>query len=161
MTNPESDFRRLMDRAMVLARTGMQRGAGGPFGALVARDGEIIAEGWNEVTSTHDPTAHAEVLAIRRATQALGHFELRGCVLVTSCEPCPMCLGAAYWSRVDRILYANTRAEAAEIGFDDRLIYEEIARPAATRRIPMTRVEGAGDGEVFAEWQRDPSKLRY
>ncbi len=150
-----------MDRAIALAVEGMRGHSGGPFGALVARSGEILGEGWNQVTSSNDPTAHAEVVAIRSASQALNRFELSGCILVSSCEPCPMCLGAAYWSRVDHIYYANTRAQAAAIGFDDRLIYQEIARPIDERRLPMTRLRGRGDEEVFAEWERDETKISY
>jgi guanine deaminase len=158
---PPPNLRALMDRAITLAEEGMQGGAGGPFGALVARDGETLAEGCNEVTSSNDPTAHAEIVAIRRATAKLRHFELRGCILVTSCEPCPMCLAAAYWSRVDHIYYANTRAQAAAIGFDDRMIYDEIARPVAARQIAMTRLPGPRDEVAFTRWQQDPSKIRY
>ena len=116
-------------RAVALSREHMQAGAGGPFGAVVVRDGTVLAEGWNQVTSTNDPTAHAEVMAIRRACQAVGSFSLTGATLYASCEPCPMCLASAYWARVSRIVFANTREDAAAIGFDDQMLYDEIPKP--------------------------------
>ncbi len=112
----------------------MEAGAGGPFGSVVVRDGRVIGEGWNQVTSTNDPTAHAEVVAIRRACAAIGSFSLAGATLYASCEPCPMCLASAYWARVSRIVFANTREEAAAIGFDDQLLYDEIPKPIEERR---------------------------
>ncbi|HMP01168.1 MAG TPA: nucleoside deaminase [Gemmatales bacterium] len=130
----DTDF---MERAVEMSLKGMRGGHGGPFGAVIVRAGQIIAEAHNEVLSSHDPTAHAEVLAIRRATAALGHHHLGDCVIYTSCEPCPMCLGAIYWSRLQRIYFGNTRADAAAIGFDDQHFYDELARGLPERRVTM------------------------
>src|SRR6266404_1774250 len=121
--------RAFMRRAVELSRERMRQNAGGPFGAVIVKAGEILAEGWNKVTSTNDPTAHAEVSAIRAACARLGTFSLAGCDIYTSCEPCPMCLAAIYWARLDRIYFANSREDAAAIGFDDALIYHEVAKP--------------------------------
>src|SRR5215212_2627007 len=148
-------------RAVALSREHMQAGDGGPFGAVIARDGEVLAEGWNQVTSTNDPTAHAEVVAIRRACEAAGDFALPGATLYTSCEPCPMCLASAYWARVSRIVYANTREDAAAIGFDDRLIYDEIPKPVSERLIPTLHAPSPEAEAVFAEWVRKPDKVTY
>ena len=126
-----------MREAISLSLTNMQAGRGGPFGAVVVKDGQIIARGFNQVTSTNDPTCHAEVDAIRKACQALGSHQLDGCDLYTSCEPCPMCLGAIYWARPARVFYANTKADAAAIGFDDQFIYDEIEKPLDQRSLPM------------------------
>src|SRR5450755_4820706 len=126
-----------MARAIQLAIENVRSGQGGPFGAVVVKDGNIIAEAANQVTLTSDPTAHAEILAIRQACRKLGLFELKGCELYTSCEPCPMCLGAIYWARLSRVYYGNRSEDAAQAGFDDSLIYSEIARPHAQRAIPM------------------------
>src|ERR687890_841477 len=134
-TNRLEDQRHLA-RAVELSREHMEEGAGGPFGAVIVRDGRVLAEGWNQVTSANDPTAHAEVTAIRRACQAVGDFSLEGATLYTSCEPCPMCLASAYWARVSRIVFANTRQDAAAIGFDDQLLYDEIPKPIGLRLIP-------------------------
>jgi tRNA(Arg) A34 adenosine deaminase TadA len=139
----------------------MEAGAGGPFGAVIVKDGRIIAEGWNQVTSANDPTAHAEIMAIRNACAALGTFQLPGCSIYASCEPCPMCLGAIYWARLERIYYANTRAEAARIGFDDALIYNEIALPPEARRIPATRLLAEEAMAAFRAWDESPDKIRY
>jgi tRNA(Arg) A34 adenosine deaminase TadA len=151
----------LMRRAIALSRQGMEGGAGGPFGAVVALDGQVIAEGWNQVTSTNDPTAHAEIVAIRRACAALGRFELRGAVLYTSCEPCPMCLAAAYWARVDAVVFGNAREDAAAIGFDDQVIYDEVAKPLEARSLPMRRLLQAEALEVFRQWATKPDKVPY
>lgn len=148
-------------RAIALSREHMRAGEGGPFGALIVRDGEVLAEGWNQVTSANDPTAHAEVVAIRRACQAVGDFALPGATLYTSCEPCPMCLASAYWARVARIVYANTREDAAAIGFDDRLIYDEIPKPVAERTIPAVHAPLPEAQAVFAEWMSKPDKVAY
>jgi guanine deaminase len=137
----------LMRRAIALSRQGMEGGAGGPFGAVVALDGKVIAEGWNQVTSANDPTAHAEIVAIRRACAALGRFELRGAVLYTSCEPCPMCLAAAWWARVDAVVFGNAREDAAAIGFDDQVLYDEVVeapRSAPPADAPAAAGRGAG-----------------
>jgi guanine deaminase len=151
----------LMRRAIALSMEKMQAGSGGPFGAVIARDGDIIAEGWNQVTSSADPTAHAEVVAIRRACQALGRFDLRTCEIYTSCEPCPMCLGAIYWARLDRIWFANDRADAAAIGFDDDFLYREIARPLNERSVPTQPLLRAEAQAAFAAWARKPDKVAY
>jgi len=126
----------LLARAIELAREHSLVGEGGPFGAVVAQGGVIVAEGWNRVLSTLDPTAHAEVVAIRRATKALGRRSLEGCVIYSSCEPCPMCLGAIHWARLDAIHFAATRDDAAAIGFDDARMYAELGRPFAARALP-------------------------
>jgi tRNA(Arg) A34 adenosine deaminase TadA len=139
----------------------MEGGAGGPFGAVVVKDGQVLAEGWNQVTSTNDPTAHAEVVAIRRACTALGRFDLRGAVLYTSCEPCPMCLAAAYWARLDAVVFGNTRDEAAAIGFDDQWLYDEVPKPIEARSLPMRRLLGAEALEAFAAWAEKPAKIAY
>jgi len=150
-----------MRHAIALSRRGMEGGAGGPFGAVVVKDGQVVAEGWNQVTSTNDPTAHAEVVAIRRACTALGRFDLRGAVLYTSCEPCPMCLSAAYWARLDAVVYGNARDDAAAIGFDDQFLYDEVAKPIEVRSLPIRRLLAAEALEVFAAWAEKPDKVPY
>ena len=150
-----------MRHAIALSRRGMEGGAGGPFGAVVVKDGRVIAEGWNQVTSTNDPTAHAEVVAIRRACTALGRFDLRGAVLYTSCEPCPMCLSAAYWARLDAVVYGNARDDAAAIGFDDQFLYDEVAKPLEARSLPIRRRLAAEALEVFEAWAEKPDKVPY
>lgn len=159
MSNP--DDVRFLAQAVALSRTHMQAGQGGPFGAVIVRDGVMIAEGWNEVTSSNDPTAHAEVVAIRRACAALGAFSLKGATLYTSCEPCPMCLASAYWARVDRIVYANTRDEAAAIGFDDAFIYDEIPKAPDARSLPMRHQPTQAARDVFADWMAKADKVPY
>lgn len=139
----------------------MREGAGGPFGAIIVKDGEVVAEGWNRVTSSNDPTAHAEVTAIRAACEALGTFSLKGCEIFTSCEPCPMCLAAIYWARLDRITFANSRQDAAAIGFDDALIYGEVSKPIEDRVIPTARLELPEAEAVFAEWREKADKVQY
>ena len=135
-----------MRHAVRLSAERMREGAGGPFGAVIVKDGKVIAEGWNEVTSANDPTAHAEVVAIRLACEKLGTFSLEGCDIYASCEPCPMCLAAIYWARIDRIFFANTREEAAAIGFDDEFLYREIPKPIAERS-NSDGAPGAAGGE--------------
>ncbi len=154
---PES----LMRRAIALSMEKMQSGSGGPFGAVIARNGEVVAEGWNQVTSSADPTAHAEVVAIRRACQALGRFDLRDCEIFTSCEPCPMCLGAIYWARLGRIWYANDRRDAAAIGFDDDLLYREIPLPLTERSLPTQRLLADEARAAFDAWMSKPDKVAY
>ena len=149
-----------MRRAVELAAENVARG-GGPFGAIVVREGEIVGEGANRVTAQNDPTAHAEVLAIRDACARLGAFQLDGCDLYTSCEPCPMCLGAIYWARPARVFYAATRYDAARAGFDDEFIYAEIARAPEVRRIPMTHLPAADALRPFETWQQATSRIRY
>jgi tRNA(Arg) A34 adenosine deaminase TadA len=161
MTDPKSDDQRYLARAVALSREHMNDGAGGPFGAVIVRDGEVLAEGWNRVTSTNDPTAHAEVTAIRRACEAVGDFALHGATLYTSCEPCPMCLASAYWARVSRIVYANTRQDAAAIGFDDSLIYDEIPKAVEERIIPMDHLPSLEARAVFDAWADKPNKVSY
>ncbi|SER03765.1 tRNA(Arg) A34 adenosine deaminase TadA [Faunimonas pinastri] len=150
-----------MRRAIELSAEHMRGGSGGPFGAVVVRDGEIIAEGWNCVTSANDPTAHAEVTAIRRACEATQSFSLEGSEIYTSCEPCPMCLSAIYWARIDRIYFANSRADAAAIGFDDSLIYDEIPKALDKRLVPIIKLDLPEAEAVFSEWQSKPDKIRY
>src|ERR1700723_3144334 len=129
-----------MARAVQLSIENVQSGRGGPFGAVIVRGGAIIAESANQVTLTNDPTAHAEIMAIRNASKQLGVFDLGGCDIYTSCEPCPMCLGAIYWARLSNIYFANSAADAARFGFDDSIIYSEIAKPAAQRTVPMNQM---------------------
>ncbi|MER3431650.1 MAG: tRNA-specific adenosine deaminase [Blastocatellia bacterium] len=151
-----------MFRAIALARLGMENNSGGPFGCIITRGNEIIAEGCNRVTSTNDPTAHAEIVAIRRACEVLESFQLTGCSLFTSCEPCPMCLGAIYWARPDRIYIAATRFDAAEAGFDDAFIYTELCKTNSTdRRIPIEQLHRDEAVEVFREWISKPDKINY
>ena len=150
-----------MRQAIALSRRGMEAGAGGPFGAVVVLDGKVVGEGWNQVTSAKDPTAHAEVVAIRRACAALGNFSLAGATLYSSCEPCPMCLASAYWARISRIVYANTRDDAAAIGFDDAFIYDEIPKAPHERALAMEHVRSAEAAEAFAAWMRKADKITY
>jgi guanine deaminase len=150
-----------MARAIALAGENVRARRGGPFAALVVKDGEILAEAANRVTSTNDPTAHAEVLAIREACRKLGHFELTGCEIYATSEPCPMCLGAIYWARPARIYFACTAADAAKIGFDDSLIYREISRPIAKRRIPMNRLMREEALEAFRAWENQKDRIPY
>lgn len=155
------DEKEFMRRAIALSRQGLEEGRGGPFGAVVVQGGRIVGEGFNQVTSTNDPTAHAEVVAIRAACAALGRFELSGCEIYASCEPCPMCLSAIYWARIGRIHYGNGRADAARIGFDDAAIYEEVARPIGERALPMVQALPAEARTVFDEWERKADRIRY
>jgi guanine deaminase len=151
----------LMAEAIALSRRGMRAGHGGPFGAVVARGGKIVGKGSNQVVAASDPTAHAEVVAIRNACRALKTFQLDGCVLYTSCEPCPMCLAAAYWARVDRIVFANSRGDAEKVGFGDKFIYDEIPLPPGKRRLPMARLSGKLALAVFREWAVKADKIPY
>ncbi len=150
-----------MRRAIELSLDNVRAGTGGPFAAVIVQDGRMVAEGANLVTSTNDPTAHAEMVAIRKACQTLNRFHLDGCEMYATCEPCPMCLGAAYWARLDRVFYANTRDDAAEIGFGDRFIYEELASPHATRRIPLVQVLRDEALAAFREWRRKLDRIDY
>ncbi|VAW47259.1 Guanine deaminase [hydrothermal vent metagenome] len=152
---------KFMQRAIELARTGMESGAGGPFGTVVVKDNEIIAEGWNKVTSSNDPTAHAEVTAIRAACEKLGTFQLDGCVIYTSCEPCPMCLGAIYWARPKKVYYGCNKQDAADIAFDDQFIYDEIETPINQRQIPFQQVAQGDALEVFKAWAEKVDKTEY
>ena len=139
----------------------MNGNEGGPFGAIVVKDGKIVGKGNNQVTSSNDPTAHAEVVAIRDACKNLNSFQLDDCVLYTSCEPCPMCLGAIYWARPNKVFYANTREDAAAIGFDDNFIYEEIKVSMDDRKIPFEQIGREEALRVFEEWQNKMDKLEY
>jgi len=148
-------------RAIGLAVENVVQGRGGPFGAVVVRDGRLLATGRNLVVETNDPTAHAEVMAIREACKALGLFELRGCELYSSCEPCPMCLGAIYWARPDRVFFAATKSDAAAAGFDDSFIYDQIPLDPAARTIPMTALRVEGHLEPFERWKQSPLREPY
>jgi len=152
---------RCMERAIQLSLENVRSGRGGPFAAVVAKDGEIIAESANCVTATNDPTAHAEIVAIREACRKLRHFELTGCDLYTSCEPCPMCLGAIYWARPARVFYANTAADTAAIGFDDAFIYSEMKLPLPDRKVPMIQLLREKALVAFREWQSKTDKAPY
>lgn len=152
---------KFMHEAIALSKKGVQSGAGGPFGCVVVKDEEIIGRGYNSVTSTNDPTAHAEVMAIRDACQTLAHFQLDDCEIYTSCEPCPMCLGAIYWARPKAIYYANSRADAAAAGFDDSMIYEECNRPPEDRRIRTVSIGREEAIKVFEDWKTMGSKTPY
>lgn len=151
----------MMQRAIALSFKKMKQGCGGPFAAVIARDGEVLAEGFNEVTSSNDPTAHAEVMAIRKACERLADFSLSKATIYTSCEPCPMCLAAIYWARIDRIVYANSRDDAASIGFDDEFLYREINLPVDQRRIPTQQLMAEEAFEAFRHWQEMPDKVPY
>ncbi|MEQ8394665.1 nucleoside deaminase [Thalassobaculum sp.] len=148
-------------RAIELSRGNAQAATGGPFGAVVVRDGAIVGEGANRVTTDFDPTAHAEVVAIRAACRRLGTYDLAGAVIYTSCEPCPMCLAAILWARIDRMVYANTRADAAAIGFDDAWFYEQVALPIDGRALPAQRLLGDEARAVFQLWAQNPDKIPY
>ncbi len=150
-----------MNEAVALARAGMRQHGGGPFGAVVVADNKIVGRGWNQVTHLLDPTAHAEVTAIRDACRNLKRFDLRGCDLYTSCEPCPMCLSAIYWSRLDRVYFASTRKDAAQIGFDDDFIYEQIPLDLSARSLPMHQLPTTAATELFSDWASDPNKTPY
>lgn len=150
-----------MRRAIQVAREGMQSHQGGPFGAVIVRDGEIIAEGCNRVTSTNDPTAHAEVTAIRLACQKTGNFRLEGCVIYTSCEPCPMCLGAIYWAGIEKIYYGCTKDDAAAVDFEDAFIYQELETPKTERKLSQENCLREEALPVFEEWRSKENKMEY
>ncbi|MFZ3213986.1 MAG: nucleoside deaminase [Terriglobales bacterium] len=150
-----------MRRAIALSLENVRSGRGGPFAAVVVRGDEIIAEGANQVTFTNDPSAHAEMLAVRAACRTLKHFQLPGCDIYTSCEPCPMCLGLIYWARPDKVYYANTVEDAAAIGFDDSRIYRELASPPTARSIAMVQMLRHEALAAFRAWQEKPDKIPY
>jgi guanine deaminase len=150
-----------MRRAIALAEQAVHSGAGGPFGAVIVRAGRVVAEGSNRVTSTKDPTAHAEIVAIRAACEALDDHSLAGCTIYASCEPCPMCLAAIYWARLDALFYGNSRHDAAAIGFDDDHIYEQLARPLHAGAVPATRHLEAEAKAAFDAWLAKPDKTHY
>lgn len=150
-----------MQQAIRLATENVAHGRGGPFGAVVAKDGQVVATGANLVTASNDPTAHAEVVAIRNACQALGTFQLTDCDVYTSCEPCPMCMAALYWSRCRAIYYGNSAAEAARAGFDDALLYAELKKPLPDRTLPMERMLAEEAQASFELWQKSPYRVEY
>jgi len=150
-----------MARAIQLSMDNVHSGNGGPFGAVIVKNGAIIAEGANQVTSSNDPTAHAEMIAIREACKKLGVFDLEGCEIYTSCEPCPMCLGAIYWARLARVYFANADADASGIGFDDSLIYRELARPHSQRKIAMIQMMREEALAAFRAWENKSNKIEY
>ena len=153
--------RKFLLEAIELAKKGVENGAGGPFGCVIVKDNEVVGKGYNQVTSTNDPTAHAEVVAIRDACRQLGSFQLTDCDLYTSCEPCPMCLGAIYWARPRRVIYACTRHEASRAGFDDAVIYEQINVPIGERRIPFDHECLDEAATLFAQWIEKGDKQLY
>jgi guanine deaminase len=152
---------KFMRMAIRLSLQKMRENHGGPFGAVIVRNGKIVGRGWNRVTSSNDPTAHAEVTAIREACKKLETFQLDDCDLYTSCEPCPMCLAAIYWARLRKVYYANTRKDAAAIDFDDDFLYREVALPVARREIPMKQLLRKDALNVFAEWKKKTDKIPY
>ena len=158
MTEQDKKF---MQRAIELAEKGMDSNAGGPFGAVIVKDGKIIAEGFNKVTSTNDPTAHAEVTAIREACKNLNSFQLEDCILYTSCEPCPMCLGAIYWARPKKVFYGANREDAAAIGFDDQFVYDEIDKEMNARKIPFENIDRDEALRVFNKWDAKENRTDY
>lgn len=152
---------KFMREAIRLSRSKMRADCGGPFGAVVVRNGKIVGRGWNRVTSANDPTAHAEISAIREACKKLKTFHLGDCELYVSCEPCPMCLAAIYWARLRKVFYANTRKDAAAIGFDDNFLYREVTLPVFRRKLPMKQLLRSEALKVFAEWKNKSDKTLY
>ncbi|GIL18106.1 MAG: tRNA-specific adenosine deaminase [Oligoflexia bacterium] len=152
---------KFMQRAIALSRENMRKNSGGPFGAVVVLNGKIIGEGWNKVTSANDPTAHAEVEAIRQACKNINSFQLTNAEIYTSCEPCPMCLAAIYWARIEKIYYANTRKDAAQIEFDDDFLYQELPKPIEKRKLPMKQVLHEEALSVFKEWTEKADRITY
>jgi guanine deaminase len=160
MSRDDEDAR-FLAQAVALSRSRMEAGHGGPFGAVIVRDGAVLAEGWNAVTSAKDPTAHAEVTAIRRACAAVDDFSLAGATIYSSCEPCPMCLSAIYWARLDRLVYANTRHQAAAVGFDDAFLYDEVPKPPLARSLPTRHLAMAEAEDCFHAWAAKADKVSY
>jgi tRNA(Arg) A34 adenosine deaminase TadA len=150
-----------LKRAIELAQENVKKGQGGPFGAVIVKDGKIIAEGTNLVTSSNDPTAHAEIVAIRNACKELGTFQLSDCEIYSSCEPCPMCLGAIYWARPKRLIFAATRQEAAQAGFDDEFIYQEVSKSIEQRQLPTQQLPIEERMKPFEEWNNTNNKIPY
>jgi len=157
----EKDITKFMNEAIRLSISNVEEGKGGPFGAVIVKDGVIIARGANNVTATNDPTAHAEVVAIRNACAVLGTFLLDGCEIYTSCEPCPMCLGAIYWARPNKMYFGNSKEDAAAIEFDDQFIYEEMAKPFAQRKLFTQQVMRTEALEAFEKWAISSKKIEY
>ena len=158
MTNKDRYF---IEQAIEYAREGMNKNDGGPFGVVIVCDGKIIAKGRNLVTSVNDPTAHAEIVAIRKACETLGTYQLKDCILYSSCEPCPMCLGAIYWARPEKFFYAGSRQDAANAGFDDAFIYSEIFLDSEKRQIPGFQIQRNAAVKLFEEWNQKKDKLSY
>jgi len=152
---------KFMHEAVLLSENGINKSDGGPFGCVIVKQNKIIGRGHNKVTSTNDPTAHAEIIAIREACKTLETFQLDGCEIYTSCEPCPMCLGAIYWARPDVVYFANTRKDAAEIGFDDSMIYDEINAKMEERKIPLINLHNENAKEIFHKWKEKNDKIIY
>lgn len=158
MTDRDSYF---MQKAIDLAKKGMASNSGGPFGAVIVKDNKVIGKGYNKVTSKNDPTAHAEIVAIKEACEKLQSFQLDDCVIYTSCEPCPMCLGAIYWSRLKKVVYGCNRDDASIINFDDQFIYDELEKPINSRQIEFVKLMRQEALDVFKEWQKKSDKIRY
>ncbi|WP_028980561.1 nucleoside deaminase [Sporocytophaga myxococcoides] len=152
---------KFMKMAIELSHLGHRNNKGGPFGAIVVKGDEVVGRGYNQVTSTNDPTAHAEIVAIRDACKNLNNFQLTGCEIYTSCEPCPMCLGAIYWARPDKIYFGNSREDAAAIGFDDSMIYDEMKKLIVERKIPIMQIGQEHAIKVFHEWKAKGDKTEY
>ena len=152
---------KFMNEAVLLSEKGINQNDGGPFGCVIVKDNKIIGRGNNKVTSTNDPTAHAEIIAIREACKTLETFQLEGCEIYTSCEPCPMCLGAIYWARPDVVYFANTRNDAAKIGFDDSMIYDEMNAKMGERKIPLINLKSENAKKVFNKWNEKKDKMIY
>ena len=161
LNNMSKDISEFMQEAIRLSINNVEEGKGGPFGAVVVKDGKIIARGVNQVTTTNDPTAHAEVVAIRNACKALNKFQLDDCEIYTSCEPCPMCLGAIYWARPAKLFYANSKEDATAINFDDQFIYEEIAKPISERKLFTKQILREEALEAFKKWSESTIKREY
>jgi len=157
----ENQHQKFMQLAIELSEQNVKEGLGGPFGAVIVKDGEIIAATGNTVTTTNDPTAHAEIAAIRIACKKLNTFSLEGCIIYASCEPCPMCLGAIYWARIDKLYYANTKKDAAKIGFDDHFIYQEIALEPSNRNLQTQQIMRSEALEAFSLWKKSCNKTDY
>ena len=157
----KNDAAKFMRKAIRLSIANVDKANGGPFGAVVVKSGKVIARGTNNVTATNDPTAHAEIVAIRKACKILKTYQLTGCEIYTSCEPCPMCLAAIYWARPDKIYYANSKEDAAAINFDDKLIYEEITKPVSERKIFTEQLLREEAQAAFKKWSESPNKIEY
>lgn len=157
----EQEHEKFMRLAIALSEKNVLESLGGPFGAVIVKEGKIVAKSGNKVTTTNDPTAHAEVSAIRLACKKLKTFDLKGCVIYTSCEPCPMCLSAIYWARIDIVYYANTKTDAGAIGFDDKFIYEELEKPMEQRRLPVNQLLRDEALQAFKLWERSAMKIDY
>ena len=157
----QENHKRFLEKAISIAHKSMDANTGGPFGCVIVKDGKIIADGTNKVTSSNDPTAHAEIVAIRTACQKLNDFQLPDCTIYASCEPCPMCLGAIYWARPKAVYFASTRHDSAAIGFDDQYIYDEISMPLVDRKIPFYQIDTPAAADLFTAWANKPDKTSY